>query len=89
MSLNLKDEPEQPKVQILCFDLSKHTKTVQFLLCSTAVFVFFLLYGYVQELIFTIPGFQPYGWFLTLVQFGLYSIYGLCEKYASHVTARK
>lgn len=89
MSQNLKYEPEPPKVQVLCFDLSKQTKTVQFLLCSAAVFVFFLLYGYMQELIFTVPGFQPYGWYLTLVQFGLYSVYGLTEKYASRISSRK
>lgn len=89
MSMNLKYVPEPPKVQLLWFDISKQTQTVQFLLCSGAVFVFFLLYGYMQELIFTVPGFQPYGWYLTLVQFGLYSVYGLIEKSASHITSRK
>lgn len=89
MSQNLKYEPEPPKVKVLCFDLSNQSKTVQFLLCSAAVFVFFLLYGYIQELIFTVPGFQPYGWYLTLVQFGLYSMYGLIEKYASRISSRK
>lgn len=82
-------EPEKPKVRLLCLDLSHFSQTVQFLTCSAAVFVFFLLYGYMQELIFTLEGFQPYGWFLTLVQFGFYSIFGLVEKYATHVTTRK
>lgn len=82
-------ESEKPKVRVLCLDLSGFSQTVQFLTCSAAVFVFFLLYGYMQELIFTLEGFQPYGWFLTLVQFGFYSIFGLIEKYATGVTCRK
>ena len=29
-----------------------------------------------QELIFSLPGFTGYGWYLTLIQFGYYSIFG-------------
>lgn len=32
-----------------------------------------------QELIFSMEGFKPYGWYLTLVQFAFYSIFGLIE----------
>ncbi|KAK9876799.1 hypothetical protein WA026_015037 [Henosepilachna vigintioctopunctata] len=71
--------PEETSTCILCFDISKYGKTVQFLICSFVIFVFFLLYGYFQELIFTIEGFHPYGWFLTLFQFGCYSIFGFTE----------
>lgn len=87
--LALDPEPLQPKNNILCFDISKYGKTLQFVLCTCAVFVFFLLYGYMQELIFTIEGFQPYGWFLTLVQFGFYSIFGFIETRIRRLTARK
>lgn len=43
------------------------------------VFVFYLIYGYLQELIFSVEGFKPYGWYLTLVQFAFYSVFGLIE----------
>ena len=29
-----------------------------------------------QELIFSLPGFTGYGWYLTLIQFGYYSVFG-------------
>ena len=32
-----------------------------------------------QEWIFRIEGFKPYGWYLTLVQFALYSLFGVIE----------
>ena len=32
-----------------------------------------------QELIFRLEEFRPYGWYLTLVQFGCYIIFGLVE----------
>ncbi|KAJ8958117.1 hypothetical protein NQ318_006046 [Aromia moschata] len=87
--LLLDPEPIKPKNSILCLDISKYTKTLQFLLCSGAVFVFFLLYGYMQELIFTIDGFQPYGWFLTLVQFGFYTVFGFIETKVKNINSRK
>lgn len=84
-------DPEllHPKDSILCLDISNCGKTLQFLICTITVFIFFLLYGYMQELIFTIEGFQPYGWFLTLVQFGFYSIFGLIETRIRGITSRK
>ncbi|XP_045463924.1 adenosine 3'-phospho 5'-phosphosulfate transporter 2 isoform X1 [Harmonia axyridis] len=81
--------PEEPKPKILCFDISNSSKTVQFILCSLTVFLFFLLYGYMQELIFTINGFQPYGWFLTLVQFGFYTIFGYIETKIQKLKSRR
>lgn len=82
-------QSEKPKIKILCFDITPFSQTTQFLICCCVVFVFFLLYGYMQELIFTLDGFQPYGWYLTLVQFGYYTIFGLIEKYMNNVTSRK
>lgn len=85
----LNPEPNQPKITVLCIDISYFGKTTQFILCTAAVFIFFLLYGYMQELIFTIDGFKPYGWFLTLVQFFYYSIFGLIEVNARKNTSRR
>lgn len=40
----------------------------------------FLGYGYTQELMFHVEGFKPYGFYLTFVQFVLYSIFSFVER---------
>lgn len=67
-------------MNILCFDLSPYSTQTQFILCCIGVFVLYILYGYFQELIFSLDGFKPYGWFLTLIQFGYYTIFGYFER---------
>lgn len=67
-------------MNILCFDLSKCNAQTQFIFCCIGVFVLYILYGYFQELIFSLDGFKPYGWFLTLIQFGYYTIFGYFER---------
>ncbi|XP_060045170.1 adenosine 3'-phospho 5'-phosphosulfate transporter 2 isoform X2 [Erinaceus europaeus] len=64
---------------VLGINLSRFNKLTQFFICVAGVFVFYLIYGYIQELIFSLEGFKPYGWYLTLVQFAFYSIFGLIE----------
>ncbi|KAH0617935.1 hypothetical protein JD844_016709 [Phrynosoma platyrhinos] len=66
-------------VIVLGINLSKFNKATQFFICVSGIFLFYLIYGYLQELIFSIEGFKPFGWYLTLVQFGFYSIFGLIE----------
>ncbi|XP_066848556.1 adenosine 3'-phospho 5'-phosphosulfate transporter 2 isoform X1 [Anser cygnoides] len=66
-------------VVVLGVNLSKFNKPTQFFICVSGVFMFYLIYGYLQELIFSVEGFKPFGWYLTLVQFGFYSIFGLIE----------
>ncbi|XP_029799509.1 adenosine 3'-phospho 5'-phosphosulfate transporter 2 isoform X2 [Suricata suricatta] len=66
-------------VVVLGLNLSRFNKLTQFFICVAGVFVFYLIYGYLQELIFSMEGFKPYGWYLTLVQFAFYSIFGLIE----------
>ncbi|XP_030385192.1 adenosine 3'-phospho 5'-phosphosulfate transporter 2 [Scaptodrosophila lebanonensis] len=68
-----------PELRILCFELTYYNRTTQFLLSCAGVFILYIIYGYLQELIFTVEGFKPYGWFLTLVQFGYYICFGLVE----------
>lgn len=46
------DSTNRPEVKILCLDLDNFSPTVQFLLCSCAVFFFFILYGYLQVIKF-------------------------------------
>ncbi|KAF7638265.1 hypothetical protein Mgra_00002239 [Meloidogyne graminicola] len=67
-------------VKILHFDISSWSKLPQFLMISLAVFFFYLIYGYMQ-LIFQLPGMQPYGWYLTLIQFAVYSFLSYSEMY--------
>ncbi|XP_067146943.1 adenosine 3'-phospho 5'-phosphosulfate transporter 2 isoform X2 [Apteryx mantelli] len=66
-------------VVVLGMNLSKFNKPTQFFVCVSGVFMFYLIYGYLQELIFSVEGFKPFGWYLTLVQFGFYSVFGLIE----------
>nr|XP_051711099.1 adenosine 3'-phospho 5'-phosphosulfate transporter 2 isoform X3 [Oryctolagus cuniculus] len=66
-------------IVVLGINLSKFNKLAQFFICVAGVFVFYLIYGYLQELIFSVEGFKSYGWYLTLVQFAFYSIFGLIE----------
>ncbi|XP_013406770.1 adenosine 3'-phospho 5'-phosphosulfate transporter 2 [Lingula anatina] len=78
---NRKEDESKDNVSILCFDLTHVSPAVQFFILTFGIFFFYLLYGYVQELIFRLEGFRPYGWYLTLVQFGCYSLFGLVELY--------
>ncbi|KAL7074701.1 hypothetical protein ACQ4LE_005913 [Meloidogyne hapla] len=70
-----------PQVKLLNFDITSWPKLPQFLAISLAVFFFYIIFGYVQELIFRLPGMQPYGWYLTLIQFIIYSILSYSEMY--------
>ncbi|XP_040840064.1 adenosine 3'-phospho 5'-phosphosulfate transporter 2 isoform X1 [Ochotona curzoniae] len=66
-------------ILVLGINLSKFNKLTQFCICVAGVFVFYLIYGYLQELIFSMEGFRSYGWYLTLVQFAFYSLFGFIE----------
>lgn len=68
------------RIKILCWDLTRFSASNQFLFCCVGVFCLYCIYGYLQELIFTLDGFKPYGWFLTLIQFGYYTIFGFVEQ---------
>ena len=59
--------------------LARLGRNGQFLACSSAILVFFVLYGYLQEFIFAYGDFKPYGWHLTLMQFAYYSLFGFIE----------
>lgn len=65
---------------LLCgIDMSYLPRGGQFIVCIGGVFLFYLLYGYYQELIFSIPGFKLHGWYLTLVQFAFYTLFAAVE----------
>lgn len=81
--------PEDQRLKIFCFDITNLSQTQQFLSCCGGVFVLYLIYGYLQELIFTLEGFKPYGWYLTLIQFGYYTVFGLLERRITNVASWK
>ncbi|XP_059380362.1 adenosine 3'-phospho 5'-phosphosulfate transporter 2-like isoform X2 [Carassius carassius] len=76
MSPHIKSVEE---LRVLGINLNSFNTPTQFFICVAGVFLFYLIYGYLQELIFSLEGFKPFGWYLTLVQFGLYSLFGLVE----------
>nr|CAD7395381.1 unnamed protein product [Timema cristinae] len=45
--------------------------------------------GLERELIFTLEGFKPFGWYLTLVQFAYYSVFGYVEMTLRRISGRK
>uniref|UniRef100_A0A8C2FQJ3 Adenosine 3'-phospho 5'-phosphosulfate transporter 2 n=1 Tax=Cyprinus carpio TaxID=7962 RepID=A0A8C2FQJ3_CYPCA len=76
MSPHIKSVEE---LRVLGINLNRFNTPTQFFICVAGVFLFYLIYGYLQELIFSVEGFKPFGWYLTLVQFGFYSLFGLVE----------
>ena len=76
-------------INILCFNIAKLSRTWQFLILTFATFAFYLLYGYVQELMYKLPGFNNYAWYLTLVQFLFYTIFGSVESKIRNELKRK
>ncbi|XP_052774414.1 adenosine 3'-phospho 5'-phosphosulfate transporter 2-like [Mya arenaria] len=70
---------KKKEMKIFCVDLTSFSTSLQFTILCTAVFFFYLIYGYLQELIFRLQEFRPYGMYLTLVQFGCYIGFGLLE----------
>ncbi|XP_068677877.1 adenosine 3'-phospho 5'-phosphosulfate transporter 2-like [Montipora foliosa] len=68
----------QKELVVLGISLDSLPRAGQFSICCGGVFLFYLIYGYVQEWIFR-TGMKSFGWFLTLVQFGFYTVFGLVE----------
>lgn len=65
---------------VLGNDLSYLPEAYQLIICSCGVFFFYLIYGYMQELIFSLKGFKQFGWYLTLIQFACYSVFGIVQR---------
>lgn len=72
-----KNEKTQSTLKVLCFSFNNLSPKAEFLTCCALVFLFYLIYGYLAELIFTLDGVS--GWYITLVQFLFYTIFGLFE----------
>lgn len=74
-----KQQDQPANIQLLCFDLNNCKRSTQFLLLTAATFLFYLLYGYMQELMYKLEGFGKYAWYLTLIQFLFYTCFGYVE----------
>ncbi|XP_076319994.1 LOW QUALITY PROTEIN: adenosine 3'-phospho 5'-phosphosulfate transporter 2 [Tachypleus tridentatus] len=66
---------------LCCLRLNKFSKSVQFCICTLGIFIFYLVYGFFQELIFRLEGFKTYGMYLTLIQFVFYSAFSTTERH--------
>jgi adenosine 3'-phospho 5'-phosphosulfate transporter B3 len=80
---------QREKIDFLCFDLSVFSKPTLFVVLTTITFAFFLVYGYIQELLFKLPGFDQFSWFLTLVQFFFYALFAFGESIVRNERQRK
>ncbi|KAJ8664561.1 hypothetical protein QAD02_006223 [Eretmocerus hayati] len=79
---------QQKEIKLLWFDLSHSSVQMQLFWCSVGIFTFYIIYGYLQELIFTLDGFRPFGWYLTLIQFGYYTVFGYIECHIRNINRK-
>ncbi|XP_066975619.1 adenosine 3'-phospho 5'-phosphosulfate transporter 2 [Macrobrachium rosenbergii] len=77
------DEPKSKPVKLFNIPVAPVPSISQFLILSSLVFIFYLIYGYVLELIFTLEGMRPHGWYLTLIQFAYYTAFAAIQIIAS------
>ncbi|XP_029821904.2 adenosine 3'-phospho 5'-phosphosulfate transporter 2 [Ixodes scapularis] len=77
------------RVILCCLDIGDLPLFLQFTICTVGVFLFFVSYGYMQELIFRLEGFRPFGFYLTLIQFILYSVLSSIERFLRRDTTRR
>ncbi|XP_005098299.1 adenosine 3'-phospho 5'-phosphosulfate transporter 2 [Aplysia californica] len=81
-------EVKEP-LHLWCFDLTYLSRSSQFLILTFLTFAFYLVYGYMQELMFRLEGFKPFGWYLTLIQFAYYTCFGVAELQLKEDKTRK
>ncbi|GMT21014.1 hypothetical protein PFISCL1PPCAC_12311, partial [Pristionchus fissidentatus] len=82
-------DPPQDQIHLVGFNITHLSSWLQFVLLSLAIFMFYVGYGYMQELMFQLPGMKPFGWYLTLLQFIIYSTCGYLEGAMYHESERK
>ncbi|XP_064117199.1 adenosine 3'-phospho 5'-phosphosulfate transporter 2-like [Macrobrachium nipponense] len=78
-----RDEPKNKSIKLFNIPVAPVPSISQFLVLSSLVFIFYLVYGYVLELIFTLEGMRPHGWYLTLIQFAYYTAFAAIQIIAS------
>nr|CAB3266235.1 adenosine 3'-phospho 5'-phosphosulfate transporter 2-like [Phallusia mammillata] len=78
--VNKPEDKTSQNLFICGLSIGSLSRTNQFLICVCMVFILFILYGYCQELIFHVDELKKNGMFVTLVQFGFYSLFGLWQQ---------
>ncbi|CAG9532363.1 unnamed protein product [Cercopithifilaria johnstoni] len=95
LPFNIKDIPQQEsavqdiEVRLSGINITFRSRRLQFIVLCCAVFVFYITYGFIQELIFKVDGMESYGWHLTLIQFLIYSITALMESFYCTMISRR
>ncbi|CAJ0598965.1 unnamed protein product [Cylicocyclus nassatus] len=84
-----REKPPSEQLHLVGFNITYWPLWLQFTSLSLAIFVFYIGYGYMQELIFKLSGMRPFGVYLTLIQFIIYSICGWAEGTMYHERSRK
>uniref|UniRef100_A0A1E1WA90 Adenosine 3'-phospho 5'-phosphosulfate transporter 2 n=1 Tax=Pectinophora gossypiella TaxID=13191 RepID=A0A1E1WA90_PECGO len=62
-------ESSTAEINILCINITPYSQFTQFACCTIFIFVCYLAYGYILELIFSNPEVKPISLYITLVQF--------------------
>ncbi|XP_076812474.1 adenosine 3'-phospho 5'-phosphosulfate transporter 2-like [Clavelina lepadiformis] len=66
--------------RVFGLDIGRLSKPLQLFVCTFLVFSLFVLYGYCQEWLYITDGFEEFNVYVTVVQFGFYSIFGIIER---------
>ncbi|XP_033736663.1 adenosine 3'-phospho 5'-phosphosulfate transporter 2-like [Pecten maximus] len=79
------------KLKLLFLDISHLTSNVQMTVLSTAVCGFFITGGIFQELVSRIyrKELLIYNWYMTLIQLGCFSLFGLMKLQLKMTTIRR
>ncbi|OWA50435.1 Adenosine 3'-phospho 5'-phosphosulfate transporter 2 [Hypsibius exemplaris] len=77
---HLHDHSQEENRIMCCVRIDRIDPTLKFFICSGGIFVCFIVYGGVQELMFRIEGYKEFGWYLTLLQFLLYTLFSFVER---------
>ncbi|KRX60591.1 Adenosine 3'-phospho 5'-phosphosulfate transporter 2 [Trichinella sp. T9] len=79
------NQNSHPRKELRLFnvDIGFLSREFQFILCASAVFLLYVIYGILQEKMFTVDGFRTLGFYLTTVQFFIMAIFGIVERNCS------
>uniref|UniRef100_A0A1I7VU37 Adenosine 3'-phospho 5'-phosphosulfate transporter 2 n=1 Tax=Loa loa TaxID=7209 RepID=A0A1I7VU37_LOALO len=92
---NIKDVPQpevvvsNAEVTLLGISIAFRLKGLQFIVLCCGIFVFYITYGFIQELMFKVDGMESYGWHLTLIQFLIYSIMASLESFCCAIIKQR
>lgn len=89
MGDDLKTSQKTDDIDIGFFKITNLPRNQQFFILTVGVMLFYLIYGYFQELMFRLDGFRPFGWYLTLIQFGYYTVFGITGQIVKKDRRRK